>query len=103
MICSDSFKSIHNFKEKLFWLSNTFKKYNVQEIAKIMVVIFGPLVAVYNSRNALPYIAWWDLTDSSFIDNGLEDLGVTIHFLYKHVSDSIWNQDCKYSRVETLH
>ena len=98
MICNST-DSNCNFKEKLYWLSNTFSIYNVQEVAKIFVVIFGPLVSVNNSQHALPYIAWWDLTDLNFIENGLEDLGVTIHFLYNHVNDSIWNQDCKESNM----
>lgn len=91
MICysNDSF----NFKEKLQWLTSSMKNQSQEKISRQLILIFGPLIANYNTINSWPYLAWWDLTDSSFVENGLEDLGVTFHCLYTYHYDYNWSKE----------
>lgn len=77
------------------WLIKTLNVYSVQEISKLLIVIFGPLVTINNSSYSLPYLAWWDLTDSNFMEKGLENLGLTFHYIYKNSDEFLWSKDCK--------
>lgn len=95
MICSTSIDLDDTLKEKIFWLTKTLKSYNPTEVAKLLLVTFGPLISINNSFHSLPYIAWWDLTDSHFVENGLGDLGLTFSILYRNYTESIWNKECK--------
>jgi hypothetical protein len=81
------------FKDRLFWLTRILKPYGLTERAKLLVIIFGPLISLTPSPGSLPYIGWWDLTDTFFIQSGLEELGFAIHLLYTHhKEDDIWNK-----------
>ncbi|KAF7488220.1 F-box only protein 47 [Sarcoptes scabiei] len=93
MICSYQNENIENFKEKMDWLIKTLNVYSVQEISKLLIVIFGPLVTINNSSYSLPYLAWWDLTDSNFMEKGLENLGLTFHYIYKNSDEFLWSKD----------
>lgn len=102
MICTHN-ETLENFKEKMSWLINTLNIYSSIEISKLFLVIFGPLVTINNSQYSLPYVAWWDLTDLNFVQQGLEDLGLTFYFMSKCHSEVIWNKDCKYlSKMQLL-
>lgn len=98
MICTHN-ETVENFKEKMSWLINTLNSYSSIEVAKLFIVIFGPLVTINNSQYSLPYVAWWDLTDLNFIQQGLEDLGLTFYFMNKCHAEVIWTKDCKYHHL----
>ena len=70
------------------------QKYSLKEVAKILIVTFGPLISINDTFHSLPYIAWWDLTDSTFIENGLEDLGLVLGILYRYSKESTWDKEC---------
>lgn len=89
----DSIERTERLKERVFWLSLILKPYSLENCAKLLVIIFGPLISIAPTPGTLPYIGWWDLTDTFFIHNGLEELGFAIHLLYKHHSiKSTWNK-----------
>lgn len=82
-------------KEKLFWLIQELNGYSQDKIAKILIVIFGPFISVDNAVISLPFVAWWDLTDTNFIKSGFEDLGIVLNIYFEYGSESTWSQECK--------
>ena len=47
-----------------------------------MTIIYGPLISTSPTHLTTPYIGWWDLTDTFFVENGLSELGLTLYVLY---------------------
>jgi len=93
MVCIDPIDRSDRFKDRVFWLTRILKPHSLTNRAKLLVIIFGPLISIAPTPGTIPYIGWWDMTDTFFIQNGLEELGFAIHLLYRHhVKDSIWNQ-----------
>ena len=94
-----------SFGDRVFWLSLILRKHchknctqrelNQSELqSKLLIILYGPLlVDTYNS-NKLPSIAWWDLTDTFFIDDGLRELGFSVHLLHRHLdSNRKWSNE----------
>ena len=97
MIFAHPHDSLNNLKEKIGWLMKTVNVYTLSEMARLFIVIFGPLVTVNNNFHnlSLPYIAWWDLTESNFTERSFEDLGLTLYFLYLKSDEFSYSKDCK--------
>ena len=68
--------------EALFWLNRILKPHSLQMRAKLLLIIYGPLISVSPASTSIPYIGWWDLTDTFFINEGLEELGFALYMLY---------------------
>lgn len=96
MICSTSVETGNNFKEKLFWLVTTLKQYSREEVAKFLILLFGPLITVNgNLFTTLPYLSWWDFSETHFVEHGLEDLGVVLQVLYRFKKELQWKNECE--------
>ncbi|CAG2177987.1 unnamed protein product, partial [Oppiella nova] len=68
--------------EALFWLNRILKPHSLQMRAKLLLITYGPLISVSPASTSIPYIGWWDLTDTFFINQGLEELGFALYMLY---------------------
>ncbi|OTF71959.1 F-box domain containing protein [Euroglyphus maynei] len=95
MIFAHPYDSLNNLKEKIGWLMKTANVYALPEMARLFIVIFGPLVSANNNfySLSLPYIAWWDLADSNFTEKSFEDLGLTLYFLYLKSEEFSYTKD----------
>lgn len=96
MICNSTVEeSVDNLKEKLEYLSVDLKDFTLEQIAKVIIVIFGPIVSTNSSIYSLPFIAWWDLTDTNFVKVGFEDLGLVLSIFYDTNETTGWDKNCK--------
>lgn len=94
---STVYECVENLKEKLVWLSVglSSKKYTKKQIAKVIIIIFGPIISTNHSQYSLPFIPWWELTDTNFVKNGFENLGMILDAYYNTDKETIWNKECK--------
>lgn len=81
--------------ETLFWLKRILRSHSMEIRVKLLFIIFGPLITVPTSPLPLPYIGWWDLTDTFFIDSGLEDLGFVFYMLFNEQKTETEKQSLK--------
>ncbi|XP_046920392.1 F-box only protein 47 [Dermatophagoides farinae] len=104
MIFAHPHDSLNNLKEKIGWLMKTVNVYTLSEMARLFIVIFGPLVTVNNNFHnlSLPYIAWWDLTESNFTERSFEDLGLTLYFLYLKSDEFSYSKDFLIDLVDRI-
>lgn len=93
--------SFFTSKENLQWLTCLIEKQLQQEISKQLILVFSPFVEVNgNSGFSIP---WWELTESSFVEIGLEYLGRTFHHLYTHHSDFNLSKKGKQTNEKILY
>ncbi|CAG2102562.1 unnamed protein product [Medioppia subpectinata] len=73
----------NTINESLFWLNRILKPHSLAVRAKLLLIMFGPLISVSPVHTTVPYIGWWDLTDTFFINAGLEELGFALYMLFR--------------------
>lgn len=96
MICENSEREcVKIFEEKIHWLSTDLKAYSTNQIAKFLICVFGPIITTNSSHYSLPFIPWWDLTDTIFVKAGFEDLGFILDVYYNTKKETEWNKECK--------
>ncbi|XP_054169284.1 F-box only protein 47-like [Oppia nitens] len=74
----------NNISETLFWLNLILKPYSLEMRARLLLIIYGPIIDVGPQQNTIPYIGWWDLTDTFFImKKGIRNLGNILFVLFR--------------------
>ena len=83
MLCADKFTEESKVENDIvFWLKRIMKGRNLQMRARLLMIIYGPLISMTPQPVNIPYIGYWDLTDTFFIENGLDELGYAMYLLY---------------------
>lgn len=99
MVCN-SFEQQDTFLIKLKWFMQLTSGFDIIDRAKMMIVVFGPLICISDIRHSLPFVGWWDLCDSNFIKVGLEDLALTLRLISSYSPQhNIWDHRGWFSKT----
>lgn len=75
-VCLDLYETA---EDKAFWLNLITEEYNLFQKAKLLIILYGPLLP---GQHGIPYIGWWELIDTYFPYENLKDLGIALMLLH---------------------